>query len=367
LILGLDLEAGQPALAVAEARGLLTDVGTRALRAFEIGNEATRYRLFPWYHTRRGRPVLARPASYGFRAFNMEFASLAALLPPQVPLAGPTLGGYDWMTHLRQFLARTPRLGLVTFHRYPLNRCFSAPGSSNYPTVGRLLSESSSRGLARGLARYVAIARRRDLPFRVDEMNSVACGGKQGVSNTFASALWALDSLFAMAQAGVSGVNVHTFPGASYELFNFRRVNGHWSAIVRPEYYGLLMFARAAPPRSRLLRLRTAGSTAVRTWSTRAPDGTIRLVLINDDVSRGHVVAVHPPAQAGSATVVRLTAPSAYATDKVALAGQSFGVTRTGSLSRWARQGRLPPSAGRYKLRLPAASAVMLTIRAPSV
>ncbi len=31
-------------------------------------------------------------------------------------------------------------------------------------------------------------------------MNSVACGGKAGVSDTFASALWALDALVAVAR-----------------------------------------------------------------------------------------------------------------------------------------------------------------------
>ncbi len=50
-------------------------------------------------------------------------------------------------------------------------------------------------------------------------MNSVTGGGAKGVSNTFASALWALDTLFELAQAGVSGVNVHTFPSAQYALY----------------------------------------------------------------------------------------------------------------------------------------------------
>ena len=47
-------------------------------------------------------------------------------------------------------------------------------------------------------------------------MNSVACGGKAGVSDTFASALWALDALFAVARSGADGVNLHMFPRARY-------------------------------------------------------------------------------------------------------------------------------------------------------
>ena len=121
------------------------------------------------------------------------------------------------------------------------------PGSSDYPTLANLLSPLASRGLTQGLAPYVATAHEHGAAFRIDELNSVACGGKSGVSNTFASALWALDALFASARTGTDGVNIHTFPGARYGLFTFRRMGSEWSASVRPEYYGLLMFAQAAP------------------------------------------------------------------------------------------------------------------------
>ena len=41
------------------------------------------------------------------------------------------------------------------------------------------------------------------------ELNSVNCGGRPGVSNTFATALWAPDALFALLRAGVDGINLH--------------------------------------------------------------------------------------------------------------------------------------------------------------
>jgi hypothetical protein len=31
------------------------------------------------------------------------------------------------------------------------------------------------------------------------------------------------------------GVNVHTFPGATYALFRFNQVDGHWQGVVMPE------------------------------------------------------------------------------------------------------------------------------------
>src|SRR5205814_1754923 len=74
-----------------------------------------------------------------------------------------------------------------------------------------------------------------------------------GGPDAFASARWGLDVLFEMAAVGVDGVNMHTFPGAAYELFTFRQVRGRWQAVVAPEYYGLEAFAQAAPAGSRLL------------------------------------------------------------------------------------------------------------------
>ena len=41
------------------------------------------------------------------------------------------------------------------------------------------------------LQRYMSIAQAGEIPFRLDEANTVSCGGVAGISNTFAWALWA--------------------------------------------------------------------------------------------------------------------------------------------------------------------------------
>jgi len=362
LILGVDLEANDSALAAAEAHMLISGIGRRYVKALEIGNEPELYWKFPWYHTHSGRPVAGRRRSYSFAAFTRQFSQTRALLGT-VPLAGPAVGAYDWLNHLRRFLTAEPTLGLVTFHRYPLNRCFTGPGSPLYPSVSSLLSPLASRGLAQGIGPYAAIAHSDRVAFRVDEMNSVACGGKAGVSNTFAAALWALDALFAMARAGADGVNFHTFPSARYALFTFQHGPGGWTGTVRPEYYGLLMFVRAAPPSSRLLRVSATGSDAVRAWATQSADGRIRLVLINADVTHGHLVSILRPSRATAASVERLQAPSARATAGVTLAGQSIDVdTRTGALRGAVRSDPTTARGDRYELMLPPASAALVTI-----
>ena len=361
LLLGVNLEADQPALAVAEGRALLTGIGARSVLALEIGNEPNWYATLPWYRNSAGRLIMGRSSSYDVRTFAGEFAAMRERLP-RVALAGPAVGTLGWLTSLRGLLAAEPTLRVVTVHRYPLNRCFTNPGSPNYPTVANMLSTFASRGLADGITRYVTIAHQRRDTFRIGEINSVACGGKAGVSDTFASALWALDALFAVARSGADGVNVHTFPGARYGLFTFHRTLTGWSAFVRPEYYGLMMFAQAAPPGSRLLAATSTGSPKVRAWATRAPDGTIRVVLINDDVRHSHVVCVRLPERAPTVTLERLTAPSARARTGVTLGGQSFGAqTQTGNLPSPRSGHWLTLGPGGYRITLPAASAALLT------
>jgi hypothetical protein len=316
--------------------------------ALEPGNEPELYGAFAWYRTASGRRVTGRPRSYNFTAFTRDFTRFAAALSAGVALAGPTASGPGWMRDVGRFIAAEPRVRIVTLHRYPLQLCFA----SQRPTVGQLLSNSASRGLAQSFAANAAIAHRAGRVLRVDELNTVSCGADPAVSQSFASALWALDTLFEMAAAGVDGVNLHTFPGAGYALFGFRRAHGRWTAWVAPEYYGLRMFAQAAPGGSRLLRVAGAGEGLFKAWAVKAPDGTVHLVLINKDVARGWRIAVRVAGVAGAASaaraalVERLTAPGVRA---------SAGVTLRSA-------GRIEPSGSAYVVTVPPASAAVLTL-----
>ena len=226
-------------------------------------------------------------------------------------LAGPATGSLSWLSQLPGLQTREPGLRQVTYHRYPLNRCVRNPRSPLYPSVPHLLSRASSAGLVAGMARWVTLAHRHGEAFRVDELGAVTCGGMPGVSDTFASALWTLDTAFWMARTGVDGVDVHVHPEApANQLFTFTRAHDRWTGAVRPQYYGLLLFAQAAPPGARLLRLAGAGSGALRAWATLGRDRRVRVVLINDSLTRAWTVLVTPPAPGGAAALERLRAPS---------------------------------------------------------
>jgi Glycosyl hydrolase family 79 C-terminal beta domain len=364
MIIGVNLAAGRPWLAAAEARAYLRGIGRRYLEALEIGNEPDNYGIFPWYRTDQGRGkwIWARPSSYSLSDYISEFSRFRTALP-DVPVAGPAFAELTWLNGLDQFLSSQPRLALTTVHRYPLHGCLTNANQAGYASGANLLSDQSSSGLAQAVAPSVSVAHAHHVPFRLDEMNSAAvaaCLGKRGVSGTFASALWVLDTLFNLASVGVDGVNVHTLPTAAYELFSFRYTKRHWEASVHPEYYGMLLFAQAFPPGARLLPVSMSQSTPLKVWATRASDGTTRVVLINKDLSTAYQVALQLPGQPGPARLVRLAAPGVGATRGVTLGGQTFGAeTRTGTLAGPHTE-TVTPMRGAYAVTLPPGSAAML-------
>ncbi len=360
LILDLDLAAGRPGLAAAEARSLLAGVGRRYITAFEIGNEPDVYSLFPWYRDRRGRLVFARPGSWGLGPLISQFASWRRAIPPYA-VAGPAFAELTWLNGLTQFISAEPGLRILTLHRYPLRACVSDPSAPGYPTIPALLSDNSSAGVAQQVAPYIAAAHQRGLQFRLDELNSASCSGKRGVSDTFASALWMADTLFNLASVGVDAVNVHSLPGAPYELFSFSHPRSGWQAFVHPDYYGMLMFSQAFPPGARLLPTSVNPSGPVKVWATRGQDFRTRVTVINKDPATDYVVQVQVSGTAGPASLLWLQAPSVTSTNGVTLGGRSFGnETRTGSLGPEQTQ-PIQPVLGTYTIHMPPASAVLLT------
>jgi hypothetical protein len=266
------------------------------------------------------------------------------------------------MRRLGRFISAEPNLKLVTYHRYPLRSCGVAPSASNYPSIANLLADSSSSGLAAGVAPFVKVAHAHRRPLRLTELNSSSCEGTAGVSDTFASALWALDTLFHLAAVGVDGVNFHMLPGSHYELFSPSQAGGQWQAAVHPEYYGLLMFAQAFPRGARLLRVR-APSGLLKVWATQDSNGTSRVTLINKDPANAQDVQIRMPGTPGSGTLETLQAPSVSSTSDVILGGQTFGPeTSTGHLPGPPQTAPVTPLENTFSVQLPAGSAALLTV-----
>ncbi|MBV9001726.1 MAG: hypothetical protein JO304_21895, partial [Solirubrobacterales bacterium] len=163
---------------------------------------------------------------------------------------------------------------------------------------------------------------------------------------------------------GVDAVNIHMWPGApANQLFTFAKTHGRWSGRVRPEYYGLLLFNRAMPPGARLLKTQATPNGSVQSWATVAPDGRIRVVLMNTALTAAKTVLVAAGNGSVPAVLQRLVAPSAFATSGVTLAGRTFpAATFTGRMPGPPRTIQVPATASGYNVTLAPASAAMLTV-----
>jgi hypothetical protein len=369
LVLGINLEADSALLARTEADAFLATIGRRYVSALDIGNEPPLYDGVPWYRVKAGKlipwysdegsEVFSRGLSWGPRAFVADYARILAALP-NVPIAGPDTQQPSWFAAYRRFLSPRSRVRMLVSHGYGLNSCVTRPASAAYPSIPHLLSDYALHDLLGQLTPYIALAHRNRAAFRIDEMGSVTCNGRWGVSNTMASALWAAAALFSVARDGVDGVNLHSYPGLPNALFDFSYSSGRWAAAVHPMYYGALLFARAAPAGSRLLRVTLRGPSSLHAWATAGPGRVRHVVVVNESPNRGADVIVGG-LTGGPARLERLSGPSASATRDVTLGGRTFGtVTATGRLGE-ALGGSVAPHHGAYQVRVPAASALVLT------
>jgi hypothetical protein len=190
------------------------------------------------------------------------------------------------------------------------------------------------------------------------ETASFSGGGKAGVSDTFAAALWALDYLFVLASYGCSGVNMETGVNHLGVISKYTPISddlrGHYGAA--PEYYGLLAFAQAAKGEQIALSC-DAGGINLTAYATRQRSGAVTLTVINKDLARDATVDVtgFAPKQA---LAMRLTAPSLNAMNGVTLGGAAVGAD-----GRWkdAKADAVKISGGKAVLDVPAGSATLVT------
>jgi hypothetical protein len=106
-----------------------------------------------------------------------------------------------------------------------------------------------------------------------------------------------------------------------------------------------------------------SGPPSVRAWATTVSGGPTRVVLINDSGRSGHVVRLPGLGGDGTATVERLRGPALSAKGGVKLGGRAFAAwTTTGELAGSPRQTRIQRDRSGYVVRLPAASAALVTI-----
>jgi hypothetical protein len=340
LIYGLNMGTESPETVADEAAYVAGVMGQR-LVAFQLCNEPD---LF--------RDNGLRPADYDYRQFAPEwrryFRALRQRLP-HAPVAGPdTAGNNEWL--LRFADEQRHDVAFLTQHYYA-----EGPPTDPSMTLERLLSPSPR--LEAEFNALAAARRQTGLPFRMAETNSCYQGGKPGVSDTFASALWAADLMYRLAQAGASGVNFHGGGYGWYAPVAGTRSNGF---VARPVYYGMLLFAVAGAGRLVMTEMEGAADASLGAYCVKTRDGTLKLVVLNRNLDGHATLAVDVPG-VKSASVLRLIAPRADDTTDV-----TFGGSAVGNEGAW-----MPTAAeslavrrGAVTLSMPQASGALVTLSA---
>ena len=221
---GLNLGQGTVENAVSEATAAHRILGPR-LFAFQIGNEPDSFR-------RRFRPATYGPEDFIAEWNRFHTAILSAV--PQAKFAGPDISNkLPYLTAFAEEAVKHPDVILLTSHYYAMG-----PASAPAATLQNLLSPDPKLAtLKRRDLHVIADAQQTaHLPYRMSEGNSCWDGGKPGVSDTFASALWCAGYMLQCAARGWTGVNLH---GGG---------NGYYTPIAgapstgftrRPEYFGM--------------------------------------------------------------------------------------------------------------------------------
>ena len=140
------------------------------------------------------------------------------------------------------------------------------------------------------------------------------------MSDAFGSALWGLDFMFQVAEAGGGGVNFHTGDVKAYTPIGPGPDGQH---MARPLYYSMLMLKEVRGASMLPARIVEPGLNMA-AYATRAADDTLKVCLINKDLERGARVGIEAGRDFASASVHRLTAPSAEARTEVTFGGAAI-------------------------------------------
>ena len=338
VIYSTPMYTGTAALVADEAAAAVQTMGPH-LAGLELCNEPDLYILDPIANSVAGGPhFLPRWDS---------FAAAIRARAPGAPLTGPATFLLEAIANIVDEFATPARdLVMLTQHYY------LGYGAGPPQTIPYMLSHDPK--LDALLPRLTERAGELGVPFRLDETNSFAHGGENGVSNTFGSALFGIQHVFVSAALGCGGLNFHT-AGVGQGYPAIVQINGIVQEI-RPLFYGLMLAADAG---SGPLLATTSSHGALDAHTVKRTPTSLAVVMRNTDPSTGLTVTVDVGAAVRSALASRLRGPSLDATTGTSYRGATVGLD--GSFHPDPKE-ILPTGETTVSLTLPAASAALIEV-----
>ncbi len=313
-IYGLNLGYGTPERDLPEAKYVFNKLGSRLLY-FQVGNEVDLFRQH-----------LRDPATWNVDKYLGEWLAIARPVQKALPTAKFGLpdvaSDVRWLPQIASRwggISEKPNVVSLSHHYY-----WSGPPSKPEVNIANLMKADPKVASQAALTRSAAEQFGGGVEWRMTEGNTVYRGGKYGVSDVFASALWSADYLLQLMSQGYSGVNLHggsghaqavsvggTFHGealmpdptvphpkpfytpiANEGTLAGAGVNGKLSEtyVLEPVAYGM-KFAGAFTGATMLPIKWDSGNVNATAYAAKKQDGEVLLAIINKDATQS--VSLH--------------------------------------------------------------------------
>ena len=202
---GIGMGTNTRARAAEEANFVAETLGNR-LQYFQVGNEAD---LFSRH--------LRDPKTWSPKTYLEEWLTLARAIAARVPGAKfgmpDVAGAVSWLTEIadRWPSIQAPPLVTTLSHHY----YFGGPATNPEVNIPNLLKPATMQRVEKTSNIATAAASKIGARVRMTEGNTCYRGGKPGVSDVFAAALWSADYSLLLASNDYSGINLHGGTGKS--------------------------------------------------------------------------------------------------------------------------------------------------------
>jgi hypothetical protein len=257
--------------------------------AFEIGNEIDKY------------------GTWAAQETEYETFATAILAAPGALLAGPATTGGSYESFAVPFATSESakygtKLTLLTQHYY-----VAGAGSAG-ATVGSLSTVSPTFVTLNTTISGAAVKDKIPSGYRLGEINTFSGHGQQGVSDSLIAGLWAIDTMFVVAENGGGGVNFHGgetgMDGTKPFYYEPIMETNGVVVQVQPEYYGMLLFTQAGQG-SMLSTAVTTTNANFTAYAVKA-NGFTSVVLDNKSATSGVNATVNLGAAVTSASAIYL-------------------------------------------------------------
>jgi len=343
-IYGVNFQKGNVTLSSAEVAYVMGQCGS-SIVGIEIGNEPDKF------------------ATWAITTPDYEKFADAIVATPGALLIGPACTSKAPTTFTVPFADTISakygsKFALLTQHSYVAGASTSGCSVPNLQITTTQLTDIFDT--------VEAVVTKDQIPgWRMGENNTCSNHGQQGVSDTFVSALWAIDYMFEVAKRGGSGINFHTSENGMDGTvpFYYEPIKEDKGVVVQvqPEYYGMLLFSQAGVG-SMVSTSVTTSAQYFTSWAIKT-DGFTSVVLNNRNSSSGVNATVNLGSAVSSASAIYLEGTPAgnltATAGNVTLAGAKVSVA-----GDWPRNAPYiqSVSGNSVSVYVPAASAALVRV-----